>query len=237
MRKYVCAVPHIITLGGLACAALALMALFRGEIDAAVRYCLLVLLMDRVDGTLARGLKVRKTFPGVSGEVLDTITDLVGLTFVPMVLFWHEGLFIREIAPWVAVAAIMTASFKYSRKEGFLEKGYSVGAPPVFFSVFLCYFLHLPQVICTAYAVLLIVLVLSPIRYPITSLVTTHWKPGYKSVTNYLTIIFFIPVFVLLDDAPAVIYWVMLGALLVQLLIYPVLLRARILKPGFDRSF
>jgi len=237
MKHIICTVPHVITLGGLACAALALMSLFEGNVDGAVRYSLLVLFIDRLDGTLARTLNVREEFPGISGDVLDTITDLVGLTFVPMVLFWTQGLFVPGVGQHIAIAAIVTASWKYSRKEGFLGKGYSIGAPPVFFSVFLCYFLDLPQSVCTAYAIMLILLVLSPIRYPITSLVTTHWKPGYKSVTNYLTIIFFVPVFIMLDDAPSFIYWLMMCAMLMQLLVYPLLMQAKIIKPGFDRSF
>jgi len=236
VKKILSTLPHVLTLGGLACAALAVMSLFEGHMNATVRYSLLVLLLDRFDGTLARALKVRQKFPGISGETLDTITDLVGLTFVPMVFFWKFGLFVPIAGKFVAVAAIVTASFKYSRKEGFLQRGYSIGAPPIFFSVFLCYFLHLPSSVCTGYAVMLILLVLSPIRYPITSLVTTHWKPGYKSVTNYLAIIFFIPAFIMLDKAPSFIYWLMLGAILIQLLIYPLLMQAGVIKPGFSRS-
>jgi hypothetical protein len=83
----------------------------------------------------------------------------------------------------------------------------------------------------------LIALVISPVKYPITSLVTTHWKPGYKSITNYLTAIFFVPVFILLENAPAPIYWVMLSVILVQLFIYPLLLNRGILKPVFDRQY
>lgn len=237
MKKLLCTIPHVITLAGLACAALSLMAIFRGDVDTAVRYSLLVLLIDRFDGTLARSLKTRDKFPGTSGEVLDTITDLVGLTFVPMIFFWKLNLFLPGLGILVPIAAIITASFKYSRKESFLKKGYSVGAPPVFFSVFLFYFLHLPSVLTTVYTITLVLLVLSPIKYPITSLVTTHWKPGYKSLSNYLTILFFIPVFVMLDKAPSPIYWIMLMALLVQLFIYPVLLQLGVIKPVFDRTF
>ncbi|UCE23570.1 MAG: CDP-alcohol phosphatidyltransferase family protein [Candidatus Zixiibacteriota bacterium] len=237
MKKYLYYCPHVITLVGLGFAALAALAIFDGRYSAAARYLLLVLAVDRIDGTLARKLKVKDKFPGTSGEVLDIITDLVGLTFVPMLLFARTGLFIDGTAPILVAAASMAASWKYSRKEGFLEKGYSVGAPPVFFSLFLFYFLRLPAIFPTVYAVILILLVVSPVRYPITSLVTTHWKPGYKSITNYLTAIFFIPVFILLHDAPQIIYWLMLTMIAVQLFIYPLLLRAGVIKPVFDREY
>ena len=67
--------------------------------------------------------------------------------------------------------------------------------------------------------------------------VTTHWKPGYKSIINYLTTLFFIPVFVMLDQAPPAIYWIMLIAISVQLFVNPLLLGVGILKPVFDRKY
>ena len=237
MKKLIYYIPHAATLTGLAFAALALMALIDNRYDASARFCLLVLLVDRIDGTMARQMKVRKKLPGISGEVLDIITDLVGLTFVPMILFWKTGLFVDALAPWLVCGAVVTASWKYARKETFLGKGYSLGAPPVFFSLFIFYFLELPPWYPTIYAVGLIALGWSAIRFPITCLVTTHWQPGYKSIINWLTAIFFIPVFMLLNDAPAVIYWIMLAAMLIQLTVYPWLLHLGIIKPVFDRKY
>ncbi len=237
MKKYLYYGPHILTLVGLGFAALAMMAVLDGSYDAAARFSLLVLLVDRLDGTLARKFKIKDKFPGTSGEVLDIITDLVGLTFVPMMLFWKTGLFVEGVGVWLVVGAAMAASSKYSRKESFLANGYSVGAPPVFFSVFAFYFLQLPPIYPTIYVATLIVLTVSPVHYPINCLVTTHWKPGYKSIINYLTTIFFIPVFVMLDQAPAIIYWVLLLAICVQLFVNPVLLGIGVLKPVFDRKY
>jgi hypothetical protein len=138
---------------------------------------------------------------------------------------------------YLVVFATVAASWKYSRKETFLSKGYSLGAPPVFFSVFLLYFLDLPAIYATIYTAVLIALCISPVRYPITNLVTTHWKPGYKSITNYLTAAFFIPAFILLKSAPPVIYWVMLTEIGIQLFVYPMFLSKGIIKPVFDRTF
>jgi len=237
MKKYLYYAPHVITLAGLAFAALALMAVFAGRYAAAARYCLLVLLVDRIDGTLARGLKVREKFPGTSGEILDIITDLVGLTFVPMFLFWRTELFVPGSGAVLVIGAVVAASWKYARKENFLERGYSIGAPPIFFSVFLFYFLNWPPIFPTIYTGLLIVLVIFPIKYPITSLVTTHWQPGYKSITNYLTAAFFVPVFILLENAPPIIYWMMLAAICIQLTVYPLLVGCGVIKLGFARKY
>jgi phosphatidylserine synthase len=237
MKKYLYYSPHILTLVGLCLAAFAMMSVLSADFTAAARFSLLVLLVDRLDGTLARKFKVKEKFPGTSGEVLDIITDLVGLTFVPMMLFWKSGLFLDGTASYLVAAAAAAASWKYSRKEGFLKDGYSVGAPPVFFTVFLFYFLRRPQIYASLYTAVLILLTISPVHYPINCLVTTHWKPGYKSIINYLTTIFFIPVFVLLDQAPAMIYWIMMIAIGVQLFVNPLLLAVGVLKPVFDRKY
>jgi phosphatidylcholine synthase len=236
MKKILYTLPHVVTLVGLGFAGLAAMALISSRYDQTARWCLLVLAVDRVDGTLARAMKTKDRFPNTSGEILDIITDLVGLTFVPMLLFYKSGLFIEGTGLWLVMGASAAASWKYSRKEGFLAGGYSVGAPPIFFSLFLFYFLDLPQLAATIYAAALIGLVVSPIKYPITSLVTTHWRPGFKSITNWLTALFFIPVYILLHNAPPAIYWIMLTAIVVQLTIYPLLLSVGLIAPVFDRS-
>lgn len=107
----------------------------------------------------------------------------------------------------------------------------------MFFSLFILYFLQLPPIYPTLYAAVLIILTVVPIKDPINCLVTTHWQPGYKSIINYLTTLFFVPVFIWLDGAPSAIYWIMLVAMCVQLFINPILLQIGILKPVFDRKY
>ncbi|HYT89677.1 MAG TPA: hypothetical protein VEL76_13300, partial [Gemmataceae bacterium] len=122
-------------------------------------------------------------------------------------------------------------------KASVLRLGYSDGAPPVFFSIFLCYFLDVGPVASTVYALVLIALVLAPVRFPITSLVTTHWQPGWQSITNYLVALAAVPVLLWLREAPRLLSWLLLVSVAVQLFIYPVLLRLAILRPGFNRRF
>jgi hypothetical protein len=122
-------------------------------------------------------------------------------------------------------------------KANLLKLGYSVGAPPIFVSIFLCYFLEVGPVPTTMYAIGLVVLVLLPVRFPITSLVTTHWQPGWQSITNYMLFLFAIPIMLWLKQAPKVIYWLLLANILIQLAIFPILLKTGIIKPGFNRRF
>lgn len=206
-----------------------------GNLDSALRWLLLVLVVDHSDGTLARAFRVRHHIPRVSGEILDLVTDVIGLTFVPMLFLWRAEVFLPGWGGPLAVAAAATCSFKYAMKERVLDEGYSLGAPPVFFSLLLFWLLDLPPVWPTLYAIGLISLCWSPVRYPITSLVTTHWKPGFASLTNYVSVLAMIPAFLWLRDAPSVFYWAALAIVLFQLVVAPVLMRLGAVAPGFRR--
>ncbi len=228
---------HLWTLAGLGFAMLAAQQVLLGDFNAAARWLLLVLLVDHTDGTLARHFRVRERLPEISGETLDLITDVIGLTFVPMLFCWWAGVFLPGWGRPLTLAAAVTCSLKYSMKARSLERGVSHGAPPVFFSVMLFWLLGLPPLFATLYTCLLILLCCAPISYPITSLVTTHWKPGFESITNYVSFIAMVPAMIWLRDANAIFYWIPLTVVLFQLFIAPLLLGLRVLQPGFHRTY
>ncbi len=228
---------HLWTLAGLAFAMIAAQQIVLGNLDAAVRWLLLVLLVDHTDGTLARRFKVSERIPLVSGETLDLVTDVIGLTFVPMLFLWQANVFLPNWGPPLAIAAACTCSFKYSMKAGLLKAGTSHGAPPAFFSILAFWFLDLPQVWATSYTVALVLLCWSSIRYPITSLMTTHWKPGFQSAINYLSFAALLPALIWLQDAPAILFWPILGLMLFHLFAAPFLLAVGIIQPGFRRVY
>jgi phosphatidylcholine synthase len=228
---------HLWTLAGLAFAMVAAQQLLLGNLDAAVRWLLLVLFVDHTDGTLARRFKVAERIPIVSGETIDLITDVIGLTFVPMLFLWQAGAFLPGFGAILAVAAAVTCSMKYAMKAQLLESGTSRGAPPAFFSVLVFWFLDLPPVWATAYTIALVALCWSPIRYPITSLMTTHWKPGFQSAINYLSFAALVPALLWLQEAPAIFFWPILLLMLFHLFIAPVFLAVRIIQPGFRRVY
>ena len=228
---------HLWTLAGLGFAMMAAQRIVAGELNAAARWLLMVLVVDHTDGTLARTLKLRDHFPRISGETLDLVTDVVGLTFVPMLFCWRAGVFPPNWGAPLAVAAAATCSYKYAMKAKVLEQGYSLGAPPAFFSVLLFWILGLGQIWAALYTVGLIIMCWLPVRYPITSLVTTHWKPGLESLSNYLAFVAMVPALMFLREAPAIFFWPLLILMLFHLYITPLLLSAGVIRPGFHRAY
>lgn len=228
---------HLWTMAGLGFAALAAQAIVRGEMESAIRWILLVLVVDHTDGTLARAFRLRQRIPEVNGETLDLVTDVIGLTFVPMLFLWKAGTFLPGWGGPLAVAASMTCSFKYAMKARAIEEGVVRGAPPAFFSALLFWLLRLPPVWATAYVAGLTLLCWLPVRYPITSLVTTHWKPGFESLVNYLSFLAMVPALLWLREAPAFLYWPILALMLFHLAVAPALLAVGVVRPGFRRVY
>lgn len=228
---------HLWTLTGVALAVYALERIFQNDFDTAARCLVFILVIDFTDGTLARGFKVKERMPLIDGAIIDYIHDLVGLTFVPMVFYHRVGLFLPEFSLPLVIAATCAAVLKYSMKENLLKLGYSIGAPPIFISVFLCYFLQLPQLWSTIYAAFILFMTLLPFRLPITSIVTTHWKFGWKSITNYLFALSVIPILIMLKNTPPVILWILFANIMFQITVMPLLLSCGVVKPGFDREY
>src|SRR4029077_16515765 len=83
---------HVFTATGAALALGALNFAVRGE-WAAMFWCLgAALIVDGVDGTLARALKVADVLPRWSGDVLDLVVDFVTYVFVPAYVIAAGGL-------------------------------------------------------------------------------------------------------------------------------------------------
>ena len=87
------------------------------------------------------------------------------------------------------------------------------------------------------YTGLLVLLCWLPIPYPITSLVTTHWRPGPESLINYVSFAAMTPAMLWLREAPGIFYWIPLAVVLFQLYVAPVLLALRMIQPGFRRIY
>src|SRR6478736_6295752 len=74
---------HIFTASGAALALLAMLAAVRGEWVWMFGLLGIALIVDGIDGTFARKLKVAETLPNWSGDALDLVVDFGTYVFVP----------------------------------------------------------------------------------------------------------------------------------------------------------
>jgi len=84
---------HLLTASGIVAAFLAVAELFDEAPDERVVFAWLVVavLIDAVDGPLARAWDVKRLAPDIDGRTIDDIVDYLTFTFIPLLLVWRMG--------------------------------------------------------------------------------------------------------------------------------------------------
>ena len=122
---------HIFTAAG---AVLALFALFAAiEHDWPLTFLLLgaALLVDGIDGTIARKLDVAGRLPRWSGDVLDLVVDYLNYVFIPAFVVVASGLLPPVAAIPCAVAIIISGALYFADRQMKTRDNYFSGFPAV----------------------------------------------------------------------------------------------------------
>jgi phosphatidylcholine synthase len=84
---------HLLTASGVVAAFLAVAELFDDAPDERVVFAWLVVavIIDAVDGPLARAWDIERFSPDISGRTIDDIVDYLTFTFIPLLLVWRMG--------------------------------------------------------------------------------------------------------------------------------------------------
>lgn len=101
---------HVFTALGAACAILALIAATHAEWVIMFAWLGVALLIDGVDGTLARHFRVAKLLPRWSGEALDLVVDFTTYVLVPAFALAASDLLPQQLAIPLSVAIVVTAA-------------------------------------------------------------------------------------------------------------------------------
>src|SRR6266566_76163 len=116
IRAHIFAV-HVFTAAGAALALAALIYAVRGQ-WAAMFLCLgIALIVDAVDGTIARWLKVAEVLPRWSGDVLDLVVDFVTYVFVPAYAIAAGGLMPVTFAIPAGIFIVTTGAIYFADRE------------------------------------------------------------------------------------------------------------------------
>jgi phosphatidylcholine synthase len=157
---------HVLTASGAAFALAALLAAVREQW--ALMFLLLggALIVDAVDGPLARRFKVAEVLPRWSGEVLDLVIDFTTYVFVPAYAVAASGLMPQ---PWsiLAGAAIAVTGALYFADRNMKTAGNYFRGFPAVWNVIAFYLLLLrPEpLIAAALVALFAVLTFVPVRF------------------------------------------------------------------------
>jgi phosphatidylcholine synthase len=120
---------HILTASGAAWAFLALQAAVERHWPAMFWWLGLALIVDAVDGPLARRLNVADRMPRWSGATLDLVVDFVTYVFVPAYAIASSGL-LPDVLSWPAGCAIVvTGGLYFGDGDMKMEGNYFRGFP------------------------------------------------------------------------------------------------------------
>ena len=149
---------HVLTASGAALAFLALLAAVGGAWELMFLSLGLALIVDGVDGTIARSLKVAELLPRWSGEVLDLVVDFVTYVFVPAYAIAASGLLPPVLAAGAGVLIVMTGAIYFADRRMKTEDNYFRGFPTLWNVVAFYLFVLKPPSWATALVVALLAL-------------------------------------------------------------------------------
>ena len=117
---------HILTATGAVLGLAALLAVAAGALNNAVLLMLAALLVDAVDGTLARAARVSEVTPGIDGRRLDDIVDYLNFVIVPAFFMWGAGSLVHSA--WLA-APVLASAYGFARVDAKTEDDFFLGFP------------------------------------------------------------------------------------------------------------
>ncbi len=136
---------HIFTALGAGVALIALLEAVREHWAAMFWWLGIALVIDAVDGPMARRLDVLRVQPNWSGEVLDLVVDFVTYVFVPAYAITASGLLLPVAAPLLGVGIAVSGALYFSDRRMKAADNHFRGFPGLWnIAAFYLFLLHLP---------------------------------------------------------------------------------------------
>ena len=117
---------HLFTASGGVLGALALLSIGTGEFPRAALLMIGALVIDSVDGTLARAVGVAEVLPGIDGRRLDDVIDYLNFVIVPVIFMAASG----SVPGWAwSCPPVIASSYGFSQRDAKTEDDFFLGWP------------------------------------------------------------------------------------------------------------
>jgi phosphatidylcholine synthase len=154
---------HIFTAMGAGIALIALLEAVREHWAAMFTWLGVALMIDALDGPIARRLDVARVQPNWSGEVLDLVVDFVTYVFVPAYAITASGLLLPVAAPLLGVGIVVTGALYFADRRMKTPDNHFRGFPALWnAAAFYLFLLHMPPALGSLGIAILIVLTFMP---------------------------------------------------------------------------
>ena len=157
---------HIFTACGAALGLLAMVAAVRGAWVIMFCWLSVALIVDAIDGALARRFNVAELSPRWSGETLDLVVDFVTYVFVPAYAIATAGLLPDSLAVPLGIVIVTTSALYFADREMKTEDSGFRGFPAVWNAIAFYLFLLRPNPWVSAIVIVtLAALTFAPVRF------------------------------------------------------------------------
>jgi len=126
----------------------------------------MALIIDGIDGPLAREFKVAEVLPRWSGETLDLIVDFTTYVFVPAYAIAASGQLPNALAIPAGIVVVISGALYFADRQMKTADNYFRGFPALWnLAAFYLYLLEPPPWLAAAAVVVLAVLSFAPIKF------------------------------------------------------------------------
>jgi phosphatidylcholine synthase len=168
---------HIFTGLGIICALFATLAVMEGNWERVFAWLGLALLIDGLDGTLARMSNVEERLPRFSGERLDQVIDYITYVFIPVLALLKAGQLTGLIGLGMAFAILLSSLFHFSDLGNKSDDHCFVGFPAIWNVVaFYLFALNPPMWAGTLIVAACVALTFVPMRWVHPMRVVAYWQ-------------------------------------------------------------
>ena len=164
---------HVFTASGAACALLALIAAAGADWPQMFAWLGVALIVDGVDGTFARRLRVAEVLPRWSGDMLDFVVDYTTYVFVPAYAITAGGILPASVAVPLGLIIVVTSAIYFADRRMKTSDSYFRGFPALWNIVAFYLFLLKPAPWFAALAVVVLAVAtfapiyfIHPVRVP-----------------------------------------------------------------------
>jgi phosphatidylcholine synthase len=187
---------HIFTALGAGVALIAMLEAVREHWTGMFAWLGVALVIDAIDGPIARRLDVVRLQPNWSGDTLDLVVDFLTYVFVPAYAITAGGLLLPLAAPLLGIGIVVSSALYFADRRMKATDNHFRGFPALWnAAAFYLFMLHLPQLPATIAVAVLIALTFVPIHVVHPFRVVrlrwlTLWLLGVWAVLAVMTLVY-----------------------------------------------
>ncbi len=187
---------HVLTASGAVLAFLAFLAVEQEHWRLALLWLACALIVDGIDGPLARWVGVVRRTPGINGATLDLVVDYLTYVFVPVIMIYRAGLLPASYAPLAAAAILVSSLYTFARTDMKTADNFFLGFPALWNVVAFYLFMLQPGELVGAVLVgVFLLLTFVPIHFvhPVRVNVYQPWLAGLTVLWGVSSLVLLLP--------------------------------------------